>query len=309
LSFKLLGQIRESENNVGIPGLEVRAFDRDVRFDDLLGSVITDEAGNFDLRYEERDFKGLFEGKPDIYLIVKAKDGRTVYTTEKNVRVEAGKTERFDDIYIPRALIEGTKSVPIGLRFSEKMSGFFLENTDDCQRGAEVGGRRGNGLEIRCRITIDDLDRFLKESDHTAQLAGQVDYGDLGDKLPLQNGVFNLFRFEPTEAMRKMTYRFHFQSKSGQPYLFLGEKDIHREQHSTEVLKDMTTLYTKIYHGYSQAGKIASAGILTFHATTLAEMFSSLEVINAANSFEQVGAISRFFGFVSRELEAVYLEK
>ena len=84
------------------------------------------------------------------------------------MRIEAGKIERFDDIRIPRALVEGTTPIPIGLRFSEKMSGFFLENMDDCQRGAEVGRRRKNRIEIRCRITIDDLDKFLEESDHAA---------------------------------------------------------------------------------------------------------------------------------------------
>ena len=103
-----------------------------------------------------------------------------------------------------------------------------------------------------------------------------------------------------------MIYRFHFNSESGQPYLFNGGKDIHQEHSPTEVLKDMTTLYTKIYHGHTTAGKVAAAGILTFKATNLIELFSSLEVLNASSTLEQAGALTRFMSFVSSELSTVY---
>jgi hypothetical protein len=306
MSFKIIGRVQEAESGVGLPGLEVRAYDQDVGLDDLLGSVVTDAEGRFTIEYEEKDFQELFDEQPDVFLTVRAQDGRVLYTTENTVRVDANKLERFDDIRLPRKLVSGAPACTVGLRFSERMSGYFLEGTEDFKQGALVGQRRNNQIEIRCRITIDDLDRFLREPEHTARLEGQLDYGDLGKRLSMQNGLFNLFVYDAVAGMRKMMYRFHFHSESGQPYLFCGEKYIHQEHSPTEVIKDMTTLHTRIYHGQTTAGKVASAGILTFKATNLMELFGTLEVLNASSTLEQTGALTRFMSFVSRELSTVY---
>ncbi len=308
MSFKITGSIHELENNRSVSGLVVTAYDKDFMFNDVLGNAITDDDGKFEITYKEKDFKQFFDNKPDIYITVKSKDGRTVYTTEKDVRMEAGKTEHFE-IRIPKDVIEGKDSTGIGLRFSRKMSGFFLENTDDFQRGERVGRRRKNRIEIRCRITIDDIYKFLKEPYHTAQLSGQIDYGDLGNNLPMQNGIFNLFSLDTQDSMRKIIYRFHFNSKSGQTYLFSGEKYIHREQSSSELLKDITTLYAKIYHGFSSTGRISGSGILGFKARSIIDIFDSLEVINARNSIERVGSIAMFYGFIYKELEDIYVKR
>lgn len=306
MSFKVIGVIRESKSNNGIPGLMVKAFDKDAIFDDLLGFTMTGEGGSFEINYEEQDFKQLFEGNPDIYITVNTKDRRVIYTTEKNVRIESGKIEQFD-IRIPMDVVEGKNPLSVGLRFSRRMSGFFLENTDDFQHGAKVGEKRKNIIEIKCRITVDELDKFLKDSDHVAQLDGQIDYGDLGNGLRIQNGIFNLFKPDSVESKRKVIYQFNFNSKSGQPYLFVGENLIYRDRSSTEVLTDISTLYTRIYHGYSNSGKISGAGILGFRATAFPDIFNSLEILNASNSLERIGAISTFYGFIYKELENIYM--
>lgn len=306
MSFTITGRVQDVETGAGIIGVEVRAYDQDIGMDDLLGSVVTDVEGRFKIEYEEKHFQELFDEQPDIYLTVRAQDGRVLYTTENTVRVNAGRVETFDDIRLARDLVSGTPARTIGLRFSERMSGYYLEDTDDVKRGALIGQRRDNRIEFRGRITIEDLDRFLREPDHVARLEGQVDYGDLGQKLSMKDGMFNLFIYDPVTGMRKMIYRFHFNSASGQPYLFYGEKEIHQEHSSTEVIQDMTTLFTRIYHGYTLAGKIAGAGILTFKAATMFEMFGSLEVLNASTTLEQIGALTRFMSFVSNELHTVY---
>ena len=305
MSFKVAGSVRELESNKGVPDLEVRAFDKDIVFDDFLGSTMTDNNGNFNIIYDEKNFRQVFESKPDIYITVASKDGRTIYTTDKEIRFEAEKSEYFD-IRIPKSIIEGSSTNVVGLRFSRSMAGFFLENTDDFQRGLKVGKKRGNRIEIRCRITINDLDKFLNDPDHTAQLDGLINYGDLGKGLRMQNGVFNLFKMDSVGLKCKEIYRFYFNSKSGQPYLFIGEKEIRQDQSSTEILKDLTTLYTIIYHGYSQTGGISGSGILSFRAETFPEIFGSMEVLNASNNLERIGAISMFYGFVYRELENIY---
>ena len=194
----------------------------------------------------------------------------------------------------------------VGLRFSEKMSGYFLEDTSDCQLGWLAGRRRGNRIAFRARITIDDLQRFAGEPAHQARLEGELDYGDLGSGLPFENGAFHLFIFDAASAMRKMVYHFQFHSSSGQPYLLHGEKEIHRERSRFEVLKDMTTLYTRIYHGDSTEGKVAAAGILHFKTVNLPALLASQQALHARSARERIGAHVGFLRFASRELNAAY---
>ncbi|MFX0199308.1 MAG: C25 family cysteine peptidase [Candidatus Hodarchaeota archaeon] len=104
--MKITGQIREKETGRGLPNLVVKAFDKDLLYDDLLGAVNTDKDGNFEIVYEGEDYKELFEQKPDIYLKIQTPDRkRTIHTTEDKVRFEAGKKEHFI-VDIPKEEIE-----------------------------------------------------------------------------------------------------------------------------------------------------------------------------------------------------------
>jgi hypothetical protein len=111
--FKITGQVRESERKIGVPNLVVRSFDKDLIYDDLLGSVTTGENGCFEIIYEEKDYKELFDKRPDIYLTIKSPDyQRILHTTEEKVRFEADKEEHFI-IDIPRKIL-GDLAPPIG---------------------------------------------------------------------------------------------------------------------------------------------------------------------------------------------------
>lgn len=93
--FKITGQVVEEKSGQGLAGLIVKAYDKDLFYDDLLGYVDTDQDGNFQITYEGRDFQELFDRKPDIYLKIKSSDWQDIYSTEKNVRFEAGQVESF----------------------------------------------------------------------------------------------------------------------------------------------------------------------------------------------------------------------
>src|ERR1043166_885475 len=101
LEFRISGIICESESRRPLPGLVVRAYDKDMIYDDFLGNAVTDNAGRFEMRYTGSDFKELFENHPDIYLIVMDIEGKHVlHTTSDSVRWDAGTDESFD-IEIP----------------------------------------------------------------------------------------------------------------------------------------------------------------------------------------------------------------
>jgi len=94
--FRIFGRIRRKETGQGISGLKVKALDKDLLFDDRLGSAITDEDGRFEIRYDASDFRDFFEQRPDIYLRVVDAKGVERYTTEERVRYAADETEEFN---------------------------------------------------------------------------------------------------------------------------------------------------------------------------------------------------------------------
>ncbi len=96
-AFKIRGRIVDKDSGRGIPDLFVKAFDKDLLYDDLLGEVCTDEQGYFEIVYDKRDFRELFfDNRPDIYLRVKTSEDKEILTTEDKVRYSANSTEDFD---------------------------------------------------------------------------------------------------------------------------------------------------------------------------------------------------------------------
>ena len=112
--FEILGTVVERGTRTGVQGLRVEAWDRDVRFHDLLGCVTTDGAGQFRIRFTDEYF-GDYGGDltPDIFyrvyrddiLILSTQDrpsenqqpGRIIVTLEVEPLVEPqAKADRVD---------------------------------------------------------------------------------------------------------------------------------------------------------------------------------------------------------------------
>jgi hypothetical protein len=89
------GTVRD-EQNQGLEGLVISLYDRDLVFDDVLGTTITDANGKFQILYRTEAFCDLFEANPDLYLKVMDQQGNTLHTSERVVRCEAGHEEVFE---------------------------------------------------------------------------------------------------------------------------------------------------------------------------------------------------------------------
>jgi predicted flap endonuclease-1-like 5' DNA nuclease len=88
--------VLEIESGRGIPNLTVKAFDKDLRYDDSLGVGITDANGRFVIEYNEKDFRELiFDRKPDLYLTISDYLGTVIKSTKNRIRYGAGKKEGF----------------------------------------------------------------------------------------------------------------------------------------------------------------------------------------------------------------------
>lgn len=161
-----------------------------------------------------------------------------------------------------------------GLTFRETMSGpVALEATDP-----EAGARDPDAetLSIHCEISIDDIDRFVADREHTGSITGSVEYEPFGGELPVSRGIFNLFS-PGGENERLMQYRLAFEH-DGKQYFLDGAKHVHDDP-GFDVWKDTTTLHSVLHEGSDSSGPVVGAGILSLGAGALAQMMSTMQPV------------------------------
>jgi len=82
LRYLARGVVVEAGSGCPIPGLIVRAYDKDMFFDDFLGATTTSERGSFFIRFSEDAFRDFSELSPDLYLrIYDPKTDRMIHQT------------------------------------------------------------------------------------------------------------------------------------------------------------------------------------------------------------------------------------
>ena len=108
--FNIKGRVIDHKTQRGIPGLRVEAWDKDLIFNDLVGSATTDEQGAFQITYDASYFKELFaDRKPDLFFKVFYRD-QLVHSTEDSIlwNVRKGDTSIEIEVDDPTAGQEPT---------------------------------------------------------------------------------------------------------------------------------------------------------------------------------------------------------
>jgi len=101
ITLRLKGVVKEQETGFPLPGLFVKAHDKDLLFDDLLQSAMTDAQGKFDIICESADFRDFFEKRPDIYFKIFRRDGTNlIHETKNAIRWKQGRISEHE-ILIP----------------------------------------------------------------------------------------------------------------------------------------------------------------------------------------------------------------
>lgn len=101
ITFRIIGVVREEESGLPLPGLFVKSYDKDMLFDDLLGSAVTDAEGRFEIIFDMKDFKDFLDTRPDIYFKVYSSDRTSlIHSTADAVRWNMG-TISEHEILIP----------------------------------------------------------------------------------------------------------------------------------------------------------------------------------------------------------------
>src|SRR6185295_14474758 len=104
--FRINGHVVDSESRSGVAGLHIEAWDKDLIFNDLVGSAVTDAQGAFLIELDRAYFKELFlDRKPDLFFKV-FKDGELFRSTEDDVlwNVESGATGIVIEVNIPTTM-------------------------------------------------------------------------------------------------------------------------------------------------------------------------------------------------------------
>ncbi|XOF33597.1 MAG: IPT/TIG domain-containing protein [Candidatus Electrothrix sp. YB6] len=97
--YEIKGRLIDIKSNRPLLGLQIRAYDKDIIFDDCLGSDKTNEQGDFEISFFEHDFKEPFEEQPEVYVVIYGPDMEQLHCT-KPIRLEPGQYEVYLNILI-----------------------------------------------------------------------------------------------------------------------------------------------------------------------------------------------------------------
>lgn len=191
------------------------------------------------------------------------------------------------------------------MTFDESMSGYYSPLSAEPSRGFRIGQRNDSFMRGDFRITIDDMDTFVGDSDHEASLEGTITAKGLGEDLPIRDGRFNLFR-KDEHGVRQMIYRFNFSAGQAD-FHFDGRKEIGDDHLALDAVSDMTTLFSRIFTS-PKPEEIApwAAGIIRFHLRDLPHLLRSIQTPDDTG-FHRLAVVRKFFRFAYGELANTYL--
>jgi uncharacterized protein (DUF362 family) len=169
------------------------------------------------------------------------------------------------------------------------------------------GRRENTPLHFDVEIRIEDLGRFLRTAGHAAELTGTVTFDPLGGRIPIRDGVFNLFSVDPRTGYRRMTYAFRFTAADGQVYFLHGHKEIHDDPGALDVVPDMTTLFTTLYRGPDEQAPVYAAGVIAFDLKKAPALVASMEVEGTNSLLQKMAAYTAFASFAYGALRDEYL--
>lgn len=191
------------------------------------------------------------------------------------------------------------------LAFTEEMKGYVSFGESDFDRGYRAGKDAGTAFMFHLRIETEDVDRFIADPRHTAQAEGWIESEAFGGKLPVSEGVFNLF-VEESSGYKRMLYRLRFADAEQHLLTMTGFKEV-RHDHGFDVWSETTTLFTRVLEGRpaperDAAAQVLASGILHIHPLDFARQLTTFRT----DPVHQVDAIARFGELFAGELWSVY---
>jgi cholesterol oxidase len=128
--------------------------------------------------------------------------------------------------------------------FTEEMAGAVALGEEVPDHGYRRGRADGSRFKFHLTIDIEDVDHMLKDPSHEAPAWGWVEAPQLGGRLPVEQGTFNLFVNVGDPRNKEMRYRLFFRDSVGRKLTLAGVKHI-RDDPGADVWTDTTTLLSQ----------------------------------------------------------------
>lgn len=190
-----------------------------------------------------------------------------------------------------------TSTGATSLQFTEEMKGYVAFGELDCGQGFRQGKDSGISLMFHLTIGTDDVDRFIADVAHEMSAHGWVECEQLGGRLEVGKGVFNLFAESGNPSRSTMRYRLFFRDGAGNPLTLTGVKDVHDEP-GFDLWSDTTTLYMRVLRGHVEADRetdaeVTASGILRIHPRDFARQLTTFRV-HGPSAEDRANALADF---------------
>ena len=179
----------------------------------------------------------------------------------------------------------------------------------EVMKGQLTVGETAYGSTARMVLDLDvairDLDAFLADPGHAAEVSGSIRCAAFGGRLPLRSGTLRLLTDAAcTEGTEKnMTYDLEVTDRLGRALRVHGVKRLVRGARP-EIWADSTSLTTEVREG--TADRVVAAGILRISVSGFLRQLATFRA-TAATARGRAGALARFGGFFADQLSQVYL--
>lgn len=205
-----------------------------------------------------------------------------------------------------RRAAPSTTPRPAGVRFTERMAGFFGEGEDYWQ-GAEAGRAAGSSFAFVFSISVEDVDRMLGDPAHEADLFGSVEAPALSEaRLTASGGRFNLFSADPDDpATKRMEYRATLTAEDGAQYEFRGHKVV-RDDPGFDLWPDTTTLYIELRRRDAPETSAPLRGVLRIAVTDFARQLTTMQPTGSNSAKARAKALADFGGVFAGSLFRIY---
>lgn len=195
------------------------------------------------------------------------------------------------------------------LRFTEEMKGFVTLGETDPARGEAAGQANGTRLMVHLDITLDGVRRFVADPDHLGSAEGYALCDELGGKLPVERGTFNLFTDEGDPELKYMHYRLMVRDPARQALTVAGTKVV-RDDPGFDVWSDTSTLFTRVYRGHVESGQeggaeLIAAGVIRVHMLDFVHQLTTFRV-EAEGGLDRATLLAEFGQFFMGRLWDVY---
>jgi cholesterol oxidase len=196
------------------------------------------------------------------------------------------------------------------VRFTEEMLGHLTFGETDYNRGAQNGRPGSAAFKFHLTIEVDDMDRFEHDPTREAVARGWIQCDDLGGRLPVERGVFNLF-VDSEPGVKRMLYRLWFHDGVGHPLTMSGFKLV-KDDAGFDVWRDTTTLFTTVVRGHVEAdaedaAEHVASGVLRIRMRDFARQLTTFRAGGSGGLGPKLTALVRFGWLFLGQLAEAYL--